>query len=477
MAGGAQPGGGAWVSVAVGTGERGEADERRVVVVGGGLAGITAALDCARGGVKVTLLESRPRLGGAVYSVRRNGLDVDNGQHVFLRCCTAYRELLAGLGAADAVTLQPRLAIPVLAPGRPPVWLRRSNLPAPLHLARALLGYRFLGLGERLAAVRAMAALRRVDPDDASADARGFGDWLRDHGQSPAAIDRLWGLIVRPTLNLVPDDASLAQAAQVFQTGLLRDSSAGDIGWARVPLSEIHDVAARRALAAAGVEVRVQCRASAIVSDPEGGFRITASAMAALHADVVIVAVPHDRASRLVPETAEIAGRLARLGSSPIVNLHIVYDRRVLELPFAAGVETPVQYVFDRTASSGAAVGQHLAVSLSAADAESGMAIDELRERFLPALAALLPGARGANVEQFFVTREHAATFRAAPGARALRPGPRTRVPGLLLAGSWTDTGWPATMEGAVRSGHAAAREALAALPARARPRTLAVAR
>ena len=124
------------MSVAVGTGERGEADERRVVVVGGGLAGITAALDCARGGVKVTLLESRPRLGGAVYSVRRNGLDVDNGQHVFLRCCTAYRELLAGLGAADAVTLQPRLAIPVLAPGRPPVWLRRSNLPAPLPCGR-----------------------------------------------------------------------------------------------------------------------------------------------------------------------------------------------------------------------------------------------------------------------------------------------------------------------------------------------------
>jgi squalene-associated FAD-dependent desaturase len=465
------------VSVAVRALHNGAGEERHVAIVGGGLAGITAALDCARGGAKVTLLESRPRLGGAAYSVQRNGLQVDNGQHVFLRCCTAYRDLLARLGAVDAVSLQPRLAIPVLAPGRPPLWLRRSGLPAPLHLAGALVGYRLLAIGERVAAARAMSALRRIDPDDPAADARRFGDWLREHGQSPAAIDRLWGLIARPTLNLAPDEASLAQAAQVFQTGLLRETSAGDIGWARVPLSEIHDVAARRALALAGVDVRLRWRATAIAPDPSGGFQIDASGIPTVNAGVVIVAVPHDRAARLVPGSVDTGGRLARLGSSPIVNLHIVYDRRVLELPFAAGVGTPVQWVFDRTASSGAPGGQYLAVSLSAADAESGMTIEELRERFLPALAELLPGARDARVDQFFVTREHAATFRAAPGARALRPGPRTGSPGLLLAGSWTDTGWPATMEGAVRSGRHAAREALAALAASPVSPAMAVAR
>jgi squalene-associated FAD-dependent desaturase len=445
-----------------------------VAVVGGGLAGITAALDCARGGAKVTLLESRPRLGGAAYSVQRNGLQVDNGQHVFLRCCTAYRDLLARLGAVDAVTLQPRLAIPVLSPGRPPVWLRRSGLPAPLHLVEALARYSFLGVGERIAAARAMSALRRVDADDAATDARGFGDWLREHGQSSAAIDRLWGLIVRPTLNLAPDDASLAQAAQVFQIGLLRETSAGDIGWARVPLSEIHDVAARRALTQAGVDVRLRWRAKAIVPDPDGGFRIEASGMPTVHASVTIVAVPHDRAASLLPGNADTG---ARLGSSPIVNLHIVYDRRVLELPFVAGVNSPVQWIFDRTASAGAAPSQYIAVSLSAADAESTMTIEALRDRFISALAELLPGARDARVEQFFVTREHAATFRAAPGARALRPGSRTRWPGVLLAGSWTDTGWPATMEGAVRSGRVAAAEALAALAEGAGSAAMAVAR
>src|SRR5208282_3716483 len=142
----------------------------------------------------------------------------------------------------------------------------------------------------------------------------------------------------------------------------------------------------------------------------------------------------------------------------PIVNLHVVYDRQVCDQRFAAGVGTPVQYVFDRTAAAGAPAGcQYLAVSLSGAEHEMGMSVDRLRERYLPALRELFPRAREAKVECFLATREHAATFRAAPGVGALRPGPKTAVPGLVLAGAWTATGWPATLEGAVLSGHAAA--------------------
>jgi squalene-associated FAD-dependent desaturase len=387
--------------------------------------------------------------------VQRNGLQVDNGQHVFLRCCTAYRELLERIGAVDGVTLQSRLEIPVLAPGGKTVTLRRTNLPAPTHLASSLLRYSHLSVPERAAAGWAMSALQRVDPDDPGADARSFGDWLRSHRQSPAAIERLWGLIARPTLNLIADDASLAQAAYVFQTGLLSDRAAGDVGWARVPLSEIHDFPARRALASAGVEVQLRRRAVAVSLGHDGEFDIEFSGGPTVHADVVIVAVPHDRVARLVPDAAKLRPDLSRLGTSPIVNLHVVYDRRVLEHPFVAGVGTPVQWVFDRTESAGLGAGQYLAVSLSAAETESQMTVDELREQYLAALAELLPAARGANVEQFFVSREQAATFRAAP---------RTALSGLVLAGAWTDTGWPATMEGAVRSGAAASREALAVL-------------
>jgi len=435
---------------------------RRVVIVGGGLAGIAAALECARAGAAVTLLEARGRLGGAAYSFARNGMVADNGQHVFLRCCTAYRSLLDEIGAGDRVVLQPRLSIPVLAPGGRRAWLRRSGMPAPLHLAGALARYPFLGLRQRISMARAMGALRAIDPDDPSADARSFGEWLSEHGQGQEAVEVLWELIARPTLNLLAADASLAQAAYVFQEGLLANAAAGDVGYARAPLGEIHDVAARAALARAGVEVRLRSGAASIVSDP-AGFRIEINAAPAVGGDAVILAVPHERAARLLPTRAGIErGRLAALGTSPIVNLHVVYDRRVLDVPFAAGVRSPAQWVFDRTESARVSDGQYLAVSLSAADAELDMTVDELRARFLPALAELLPVAPQARVETFFVTREHAATFRAGPGVRALRPGPRTALAGLVLAGAWTDTGWPATMEGAVRSGRTAAREALA---------------
>jgi hydroxysqualene dehydroxylase len=185
-----------------------------------------------------------------------------------------------------------------------------------------------------------------------------------------------------------------------------------------------------------------------------------------LEADTVIVALPHTRAAGLLESLiGEDARRLQRLGVSPIVNLHVLYDRAVSSVPFAAGVDTPVQYLFDRSAAAGAPAGwQYLAVSLSGAEREMGMSVDALRERYLPALAELLPRARAAKLESFLVTREHAATFRAAPGVGALRPGVQSSIPGLLLAGAWTATGWPATLEGAVLSGHAAAERALRAL-------------
>jgi squalene-associated FAD-dependent desaturase len=444
---------------------------RRVAIIGGGLAGISAALECQRVGASVTLLESRGRLGGAAYSFTRDGIRADNGQHVFLRCCTAYRDLLDEIDASSMVTLQERLSIPVLAPGGQRATLTRSRLPAPFHLAGTLVRYRVLEPAERAGVARAMAALRRIDFEDPAVDERSFGDWLRQHGQGEDAVDAVWGLIVRPTLNLDPSEASLAQAAQVFQVGLLRDASAGDVGYAHAPLSEIHDVAARRALLGRGIDVRLRHGATTI-DEAGDGFRIEISGAPTISSDVVIVAVPPDRAGRLLPHAAGIDPLgLNRLGRSPIVNVHVVYDRRVMEVPFAAGVRTPVQWVFDRTDSAGIESGQYLVVSLSAADAELEMTGEELRARYLPALGELFPAATNASIKSFFVTREHSATFRAAPGARALRPPALTALPGLVLAGSWTDTGWPATMEGAVRSGRAAARVALDAR----RPRRLEV--
>jgi squalene-associated FAD-dependent desaturase len=452
-----------------GADSRGAGPEREVIVIGGGLAGIAAALDCVAAGARVTLLEVRRRLGGAAYSFERDGLRMDNGQHVFLRCCTAYRGLLARLGSEHGVVLQERLRIPVLSPGREPVVLRRGSLPAPLHLAGTLLRYRHLTFAQRLRAARAALALGRLNPGDETLQRQTLGEWLAAHGQGPDAVAALWDLVALPTLNLPAAQASLGLGAFVFRTGLLASASAGDIGFHERPLSETIARPAAAALVEAGVQVRLGWRAEAIERGGAGlrvRGRSATDAPDTLDARTVILAVPHQRAAGLLQAPAPaIAAGLRRLESSPIVNLHVVYDRPVCEHRFAAGVGTPVQYLFDRTAAGGAPPGcQYLAVSLSGAVREMAMSVRELRELYLPALAALLPRARRARVESFLVTREHAATFRAVPGVARLRPGTRTEVPGLVLAGAYTDTGWPATLEGAVLSGHAAARAALEVL-------------
>jgi squalene-associated FAD-dependent desaturase len=432
---------------------------RSVVVVGGGLAGIAAALDCAAAGAEVTLLESRGRLGGQAYSFARDGHTADNGQHVFLRCCTSYREFVARIGAESMVTLQPRLDIRVLGPGGVRGRLYRDRLPAPLHLAGALLRYPFLSARGKLSAALAMRALARVDVEDPANDARTFGDWLREHRQGARSTAALWDLITRPTVNLGCDEASLAQAAYVFQEGLLSSNDAGDLGHARVPLSEIHDVAARAALDRAGVTVRLRTGVASV----SPGFMVALSGgNETLSADAVVLAAGPSRTAELAPEGAGVdPASLHALGESPIVNVHVVYDRPVLDAPFAAGVGTPVQWIFDRTASHGVTDGQYLVVTLSAAREELGMPGEAIVSRYLAALGELLPAAREASVVRAFVTRDHAATFRAAPGQRALRPPAVTAMPGLALAGAHTDTGWPATMEGAIRSGHTAAQVVL----------------
>ncbi len=427
-----------------------------VVVVGGGLAGITSAIALREAGFEVTLLEARQRLGGAASSYRRGDLVIDNGQHVFLRCCTSYRELLARLGVAGSVRIQERFDVTVLSPDGH-ARLRRTALPAPLHLLRALASYRLLTLPQRLAVGRAALAMRFLDPASHEVDEQALGAWLAARGQGERARRLLWDLFVVSALNIAGDDASLALAATVIKTGLLGARDAADIGISRVPLGDLHDRAAASLLAGLGVRVRLGAKVTSVRRSADGGFAVSPGEAGAAG---VVLAVPAQHAARLAMPTG-LAGtaRWANMGVSPIVNVHLVYDRQVTTLPFAAAVDSPVQWVFDKTRQAGLPDGQYLAVSLSAADDYIDVPVAELRERFQPAIEQLFPLAARARVLDFFVTRERRATFRQVPGVGALRPGARTSEPGLVLAGAWTDTGWPDTMEGAVRSGHNAASE------------------
>ncbi|MFC8712361.1 MULTISPECIES: hydroxysqualene dehydroxylase HpnE [unclassified Streptomyces] len=449
---------------------------RHAVVVGGGLAGLTSALALADAGVRVTLLESRPRLGGLAFSFRRGDLTVDNGQHVYLRCCTAYRWFLDRIEGAALAPLQDRLDVPVLDAARPEGRrlgrLRRDPLPVPLHLGRSLATYPHLSLAERARVGRAALALKALDPTDPALDTQDFGSWLAAHGQSPRAVEALWDLVGVATLNAVASDASLGLAAMVFKTGLLSDPGAADIGWARVPLGELHDRLARRALDSAGVRTEVRTRVTSVSPHENGRWSVQVPGET-LEADTVVLAVPQREAYELLPPGAlDAPERLLDIGTAPILNVHVVYDRKVLGRPFVAALGTPVQWVFDRTDASGLKQGQYLALSQSVAQDEIDAPVAELRERYLPELRRLLPRSRGAEVKDFFVTRERTATFAPTPGVGRLRPGARTKAPGLYLAGAWTATGWPATMESAVRSGVGAADAALRAL-GRPRPSRL----
>ncbi|WP_079170905.1 hydroxysqualene dehydroxylase HpnE [Streptomyces sp. CC53] len=441
---------------------------RSAVVVGGGLAGTTAALRLADAGVRVTLLDGRPRLGGLAFSFRRGELTVDNGQHVYMRCCTAYRWFLDEVGGADLAPLQDRLDVPVVDAARPEGRrlgrLRRAALPTPLHLAASLATYPHLSLADRARAGRAALALKALDPADPALDGTDFATWLARHGQSPRAVEALWDLVGVATLNAPAADSSLGLAAKVFRTGLMSDPGAADLGWARVPLGHLHDTLARAALEARGVRVLTRTKARSV--SPAGSRWTVAVPGDTLDADTVVLAVPQREAHDLLPPGAvDDPGALLRIGTAPILNVHVRYDRTVLRRPFFAALGSPVQWVFDRTDASGLrGGGQYLALSQSAAGDEIDAPVAALRARYLPELERLLPLTRGARVLDFFVTRERTATFAPAPGVGRLRPGAHTHAPGLYLAGAWTATGWPATMEGAVRSGFTAASAALSAL-------------
>ncbi|WP_217915026.1 hydroxysqualene dehydroxylase HpnE [Miltoncostaea marina] len=432
----------------------------RIVVCGGGLAGVAAACEAALRGAEVTLVERRPFLGGRAFSFTdpASGREVDNGQHVYLGCCPAYIGLLRLLGTLGRTTLQPRLRAPVRdRDGRRGV-LAAAPLPPPLHLGASFAAYPHLSAREKAAALRALAVLTALPPGPTDRlDERTFADWLRDHGQGERAIARFWDLIVLPTCNDRSDRVSAALAAFVFQRGVLRSTRGSAIGWSRVGLTRLVDPAARAFLEARGGRVltgRAVERADGDGVALRDGER--------LPADGVVLALPPERARAAAPEALPAD---PALGASPIVNVHLWYDRPVMDEPFTAVVDGPAQWIFNRSAMGAVArEGEHhVAVSMSGARREVGVPRERLAAELRAELDHVLPASRRAELVASAVVKEPRATFAQGPGQAARRPGTATALARVALAGAWTATGWPATMEGAVRSGILAARHLVAA--------------
>lgn len=447
-------------------------------MIGGGLAGITAAIELAEAGVPVCLVEARPWLGGATCSFVRRGLAVDNGQHVFLRGWTHYRGLLAKLGVTQSAPIQDQFDLTVLArDGR--ARLRRSGLPPPLHLAGSLARYRLLSRAERLLVARAVSALHGVSGPATGTEDASFADWLSGHQQSERARAMFWDVISVPALNAETKLADLGLARGLLTSAGLTARDHPDIGVPAIPLGKLHGGPAAALLARLGADVRLSKRVSKIRRAGTDGYVVELDSAEQpvaedqlpferderelIRAAAVVLAVPAWEAATLVPtELADDAARWGRLEPSPIVSLHVIYAARVTDLAFAVTAGLPVRWIIDKTSVAGLQTGQYLAASLPAADRYVDTPSGTLRAEFLPVLGELFPAAAQAGVEDFFVTRERRATFRPVPGANSLRPAQPTRLRGLVLAGAWTNTGLPDCMEGAVRSGRFAAAAVIA---------------
>jgi hydroxysqualene dehydroxylase len=386
----------------------------KVAVVGGGLAGLSAALELVDTGHEVTLYEARPTLGGAVQTLPRRDGDPepppDNGQHIALGCFREYLRFLERIGQSGSVRRM-RLELPVIDESGRTATIRPS--------AAALLRYRHISVGERLALLRALA---RWDDEPRAAT---FGEELRARAQSSRSVDRFWDVFIRPALNLRADEAAAEAGIFTVRTALLGERSDSDLILPTRPLGEMHGEAAGRALEAAGATIETGVR----VDDLES-----------LDAEAVVLAVP--------PANSE-------LGYSPIVSLHLWFDRALLRAPLAALLGSDAHWVFDRGALTGHEPdrGQYLTVVSSGAPELMELRGKELVERIAGEITERLGEA---ELLWSRVSREPHATIAVRPGSDAHRRGPRTDRPNVVRAGAWTATGWPPTMEGAVRSGRAA---------------------
>ena len=458
--------------------------EERVVIVGGGLAGLAAAVRLAEHDVPVTLVETSKRLGGRATSFTdpASGETLDNCQHVLLRACTNLQDFYERLGVADRIDWHRTMHFGDLQGRRDA--LRGDDLPAPLHLLRPMLAFKTLTAGEKFAVMRGMLGVLQVSRRGRAHHANEtFLDWLAHHRQPEGAIRKFWSVICISACNERPDRVAASYALQVFQEGLLYDTQSYEMGVPNVPLRELYDPAQQQ-LERAGGELLFGASADEFLYD-SAERRITylrLSDRQELTGSAFISAVPPDRLSKIVPDELRGAdGRLQHLDqieASPILGIHLFFRASdaapVMDEPHLALMDGQVQWVFNKgfgalsagsepgQSQSGAVNGhvQHLHVVISAAHNLVDLPADQLVSTAVSELRQALPATRDAELLHSRVLKEKRATFSARPGIDALRPSVEPDDSGarnLYVAGDWVQTDWPATMESAVRSGYQAA--------------------
>ncbi|MFB3827119.1 MAG: hydroxysqualene dehydroxylase HpnE [Bryobacteraceae bacterium] len=407
----------------------------RAAVIGGGLAGLAAAAALGEAGYGVDVFEARPFLGGRAASYPIDGEIIDNCQHILLRCCTNLLNFYRRLGVEQCVRFYREYTF--IEPGGRASTLRRS--------LGSFARLEFLNAREKLAVARAMLALRRERTRRTDLDRISMLDWLLQKRQPARAIDRFWRQVLVSALNEDLDRMAARHGFQVFWLGFLASANAYEMGVPTVPLSDLYDPARWKQAPAIALHTRAPVERIEVVDGVVRGLRVAGETHSA---DVYVSAVPFERLSALAPETGIPADLLAY---SPITGIHLWFDRPVMNLPHATLLGRTIQWVFNKHE------GRYLLLVVSASRDLLPMSRADVLAIAQYELREFFPAACEAKLEKAHVVKEARATFSAAPNTEALRPGPQSAVRNLFLAGDWTRSGWPPTMEGAVRSGYLAA--------------------
>ncbi len=412
----------------------------KVLIAGGGLAGLAAAAALGGAGFEVELFEARAFAGGRATSydlpagAEGEAETIDNCQHILLRCCVNLLDFYTRLGVRDRIRFHREFYF--LEPGGRISVLKRGRLPAPLHFTGAFWHMHCLDWRDKLAIARALVAMRLERTRRHDLDRISMRDWLLEKRQTPRAIDRFWRQVLVSAINEDLDRMAAVHGFQVFWLGFLARADAYEMGVPAVPLGKLYDAAAWKRTG----DVRLHFR-SAVERIESGGFRVGGELRAADH---YICALPFERLEG-------VGLKAPKLEHSPITGVHLWFDREITTLPHATLLDRTIQWVFNKDR------GRYLQLVVSASRELTNLSRNEIIDLAIGDLRLFFPKVQEARLVKAHVVKEQRATFSAAPGTEALRPSAESGPPNVFLAGDWTRSGWPATMEGAVRSGYLAA--------------------
>ena len=432
-----------------------------VTVVGGGVAGMSTACALAEAGLSVQLVERRPYLGGRASSFLHPGVGevIDNCQHVLFGCCTNLTGFYQRIGVADRIHWTSEMTM--IEPGGRRSTLGPSWLPAPLHSLPRFLAAKAFTLRDKLALGRAFRGLMRPIPDDST---ESLGAWLARHRQTKGALDRFWRLVIASALNADIDSIALPYAAKVIRELFMNSAEAGSMGMSTVPLGELYANAAEF-LKKRGSSVLFNASVESAAWDPAASQWTLATRAGALQSDFLVLALPFEGMAKLLPQMPpnEGADRLAaQLGHhehGPICSVHLWFDREITALEHAVLLDRGIHWMYNKSRLQPwrKSKGSYVELVVSASPAFAALSSEQAIAQAVGELAEFFPSVHSAHLEKAAFIKEMHATFGVPPGVNASRPTSVSPWPNCFLAGDWTATGWPSTMESAARSGHLAA--------------------